>query len=68
MTRGLGGRSPANIAHYLKGFDFPADKDDLVRHAREQGAEAAVLDVLRQLPEEKYENMAEVMSGVGEVE
>ncbi|SBW04470.1 conserved hypothetical protein [uncultured Alphaproteobacteria bacterium] len=39
-----------------------------MRHAREQGAEAVVLDVRRQLPEDKYENMAEVMSGVGEVE
>lgn len=68
MTRGLGGRSPANISHSLKGIDFPADRDDLVRHAQEQGAPAEVLDVLKQLPEEKYENMAEVMSGVGEVE
>lgn len=68
MTRGLGGRSPANISHYLKNIDFPADRDDLVRHAEGQGAVPEVLDVLRQLPEEKYENMAEVMSGVGEVE
>ena len=68
MTRGLGGRSPANISHYLKDIDFPADRDDLVRHAQEQGAPAEVLDVLKQLPEEKYENMAEVMSGVGEIE
>lgn len=68
MIRGLGGRSPANISHSLKGIDFPADRDDLVRHAQEQGAPAEVLDVLKQLPEEKYENMAEVMSGVGEIE
>jgi hypothetical protein len=68
MTRGMGGRSPANISHYLKGIDFPARKPDLVRHAKANGAEQAVLDVLENLPENEYQNMADVMSAVGEVE
>ena len=26
MTRGLGGHSPANVTHHLKGIHFPAKK------------------------------------------
>lgn len=59
-------RSPMPMSHALQGVDFPAGRDDLVRHARAQGAAAAVIAVLERLPEEKYENLAEVMSGVVE--
>lgn len=68
MTRGVGGHSPANISHHLKGIDFPAQRDDLSRHAESQGADKEVLDVIKQMPEGEYGNMADVMKGVGEVE
>ncbi len=35
MTRGLGGHSPENVSHHLKGIDFPASKQDLMRQARD---------------------------------
>ncbi|NIC03927.1 DUF2795 domain-containing protein [Billgrantia bachuensis] len=68
MTRGLGGRSPANITHHLQGVDFPAGRDDLVAQAQANGAEEEVMEVIRQLPNQKYESMADVTKGVGEVE
>jgi hypothetical protein len=68
MTRGVGGHSPANIAHSLKGIDFPAKKQDLVEHARKNNAEDAVMEILRQMPEQEYHTMADVMKGVGQVE
>ncbi|MBV8522161.1 MAG: DUF2795 domain-containing protein [Acetobacteraceae bacterium] len=34
MTRGLGGQSPANVTHHLNGIDFPAKKQDLIKHAK----------------------------------
>ena len=68
MTRGVGGHSPANIAHSLKGIDFPANKQDLVEHARKNHAENAVLEILTQMPEQDYHTMADVMKGVGQVE
>ncbi|QIB50320.1 DUF2795 domain-containing protein [Pseudomonas sp. OIL-1] len=58
MTRGLGGDSPANVSTYLKGIDFPASRD------QQNGAERDVLD---QMPEQQYDNMADVMKGYGEV-
>ncbi|MCE8015166.1 DUF2795 domain-containing protein [Halomonas sp. MCCC 1A17488] len=68
MTRGLGGRSPANITHHLQGVDFPARRDDLIAQAQANGAEDEVMEVVRRLPEQEYESMADVTKGVGEVE
>lgn len=68
MTRGMGGHSPANIAHHLSGIDFPASKQDLLKHAKEQSADQEVLDVLNQMPDQKYGSMADVMKGVGKIE
>lgn len=68
MIRGVGGHSPSNIARFLKGIDFPASKDDLVKHAKGNEAEDAVLEILSQMPEETYRSMADVMKGVGKVE
>ena len=65
MTRGMGGRSPANIAHYLSGIDFPCNKEDLVEHARQNNADNEVLETLEDLPEGEYANMADVMKGSG---
>jgi hypothetical protein len=63
-----GGHSPANVAHYPGGIDFPASKDDLVRHARSHDADDDVLEVLRQMSQRDYGSMADVMKGVGRVE
>jgi hypothetical protein len=68
MSRGLGGRSPANIANFLEGINFPASKDELVNHAEDNNAPQEVIDVLDQLPDQEYTSMADVMSGIGQVE
>jgi len=67
MTRGVGGESPANVTTYLKGIDYPANKEQLVQQAQKNGAESAVMDVINNMPEQEYSNMADVMKGYGEV-
>jgi hypothetical protein len=47
-------------------MDFPASKDDLVRHAKDNGADQDVLDSIEQLPESRYGTMADVMKAYGE--
>lgn len=64
----MGNASPANVAHHLKGIDFPAGKEDLVKHARQGGADDEALGVIKQMPDREYGSMADVMKGVGEVE
>jgi hypothetical protein len=66
MARGVGGKSPSNVARYLSGIDFPARKADLINHAKRNGAEDEVLQTLEELPEGEYQDMAEVMQGYGE--
>lgn len=68
MARGVGGHSPSNIARFLRGIDFPADRQEILDQARSNGAPGEVLDVLEHIPERDYGNMAELMKGVGEVE
>jgi len=67
MTRGVGGRSPANITSHLKGMHFPASKEDLLERARDNGAGQDVLEVLESFPDdEEFETAADVMKVYGE--
>jgi hypothetical protein len=65
MTRGVGGGSPANVAKFLKGIGFPAKKKDLISHAKKNHAEDQVLQELKNMPEQEYNTMADVMKGFG---
>jgi hypothetical protein len=56
------------VSHYLKGVDYPAKRDDLMQQAKKNGAESEVLNVIKQLPDQEYGNMADVMKGYGEVD
>lgn len=68
-TKGRGGgHSPANIAKQLGGIDFPASKDDLVRHAQKGGCDEDAMEIIKQMPQQEYGSMADVMKGVGRVE
>jgi hypothetical protein len=74
MARGGGGVSPANIMKYLGGIKFPADKEELIEHARGKAKNEAapdteeVVDFLERLPEKKYESAPEILKAVGEIE
>lgn len=58
--------SAANVTHALKGIDFPASKQDIIKHAQNNNADQVVLDELKNLPDEQYNNMADVMKGFGQ--
>lgn len=58
-------QSPVNVTQHLKGLSFPATKEDLEKHAKEHGADEAVMETLRGMSEESYETMADVMKAYG---
>jgi hypothetical protein len=60
-----GGGSMANVAHYLQGIDFPVGRQDVLSHARQQNASKAVMDQLQRLDDQRFSNMAQVMSAIG---
>ena len=68
MTRGLGGQSPANVTHHLKGVDFPASRADLEECAKSNGAKNDVLEVLPKKPGMENVAMSDVTKGIGEAE
>jgi hypothetical protein len=41
-------------------MNYPASREDLIKHAEEQDADEDVLSFLRNLPDRKYETPAEV--------
>lgn len=55
----------ANVTHHLKGIDLPANKDELIRYAKQQQAPKAVMDQLEKLDEGRFETMADVMQALG---
>jgi hypothetical protein len=63
-TRGTG-HSPANVTKNLKGIDFPAEKQDLLKHAQHMKAEKVVLDEIQKMEDREYGNMADVMKSFG---
>ncbi|MDX1537450.1 DUF2795 domain-containing protein [Arsukibacterium sp.] len=59
--------SAAGIAQALKGIDFPRDRDQVVKFAEKHNASAEIIDVLQELPERKFNTMADLEKAVGEV-
>ena len=60
--------SPVEVEKSLKGIDYPAKKDDLIKHAKQQGASQDVLETLKELPEENFKSPIDVSKAIGEID
>jgi hypothetical protein len=60
--------SPVEVEKSLKGIDFPAKKEDLIKHAQQQGAKKEVLETLKDLPEEDFQSPIDVSKAIGEMD
>lgn len=58
--------NPIQIQKYLSGVDYPAQKKDLLRNARESGADTAVVDALDALPDRTYDAPTDVSHELGD--
>lgn len=61
----LGDQLPNELTKYLKGMNFPADKEDVVHQAESNQADNQLLGVLKQLPPGVYNSIADVAKSVG---
>lgn len=52
--------SPIDIQKALGGMDYPASKDDIVKHATDKGADDSVLESLRNLADREYDSPTDV--------
>jgi hypothetical protein len=61
--------NPVEIQKHLKGVDYPADKQELMKHAQQQKADKQILSLLEQLPDdEEFDNPAELNKALGEIQ
>ncbi|MBW4471726.1 MAG: DUF2795 domain-containing protein [Stenomitos rutilans HA7619-LM2] len=60
--------NPIQLQKYLKGMDYPANKQDLLDRAKQEGADENILSTLKQLAEDKFETPADVSKAVGNIE
>ncbi len=58
------GVSAADLTVKLKGLDFPAKKQDLIKQARDNDAEDAVMRVLEAMPEQEFASVADVGAAI----
>lgn len=47
--------NPIQMQKFLSGVDYPCGRDDLVEHARSQGADDAVLEGLQGMPDRQFD-------------
>jgi len=60
--------NPIQVQKYLKGVDYPVDKQGLLEKAREEGADENVMNLLNQLPDKSYNSPKDVSRAIGEIE
>jgi hypothetical protein len=60
--------NPIEVEKSLKGIDFPAKKQDLVKHAQKRGADEKVIETIKDLPEDEFHNAADVAKAIGELD
>lgn len=59
------GGSATDITYSLRGMGFPADKVDLVEHARHHSSNGEVLLRLDKIEDRVYESIVDVVKQVG---
>ncbi|WP_048143254.1 DUF2795 domain-containing protein [Methanosarcina horonobensis] len=52
--------SPASVQKTLKDIEYPAEKRDLVEHARQHDASDDVINAIKNLPDKAYTSAADV--------
>lgn len=55
-----------NVMAYLKGIDFPANKSDVIRCARANGADPSAIEEIDHLPDGRtYKDPGELIAAIG---
>jgi hypothetical protein len=52
--------NPIQLQKYLKGIDYPANKADLIKNAKQMGADENVCSSLESLPDQDFEAPVDV--------
>lgn len=58
---------PSQLYRYLDGVDFPCSKEDLLDHAKSNGANDDVLETFQSLPMDTFNSAGEVGDAVDDM-
>lgn len=61
----MGHVSPAEVEKYLKGIDYPASKEDLLKTAKRNGAQEEVCETIQHLPNQQFAKPTDVAKAMG---
>ena len=56
--------NPIQVQKALGGMNYPAGKQEIVEHARQQGADEEVISALEQIPERQYDGPSGVQKEI----
>ncbi len=59
--------SAAMLAQFMKGIDFPADRNTVISTAKSNGAPEEVMEYLNRLPERQYDYPTDVEQEFGKM-
>jgi len=59
--------TPRTAGHYLRGIDFPKDKNQIIAYAKAHQAPEDVLEIMQRMPKAVYRTMSDVWQGFGQV-
>ena len=57
--------SVTSVTKHLQGIDFPASKQDLIKHAEKKGVDEAVRNMLNEITDREYNSITDVMKEYG---
>lgn len=64
----MGNVNPVQVEKFLRGVNYPISKQDLIKHAQQQGADQSVRSTLEKLPDKKYNSPVDVSEAIGKIE
>ena len=57
--------NPVQLQKFLKGVDYPAKKEEVVRAARQHGADEKVIATLQSLPMNRFNSPNDISEAMG---
>ena len=58
---------PAQIERFIEDIKFPANKENIIQYAQDKSASNAMIDVLKDLPDQEFNSSGELKKTLDEL-
>lgn len=63
-----GGLPPAQIGPFIKDINYPANKKEVIQHAKDNNANPEVIETLKNLPNQRFNSPQELKKILGNIQ